>query len=41
VTRDELEHAIRAACDVADDTAVYVFGSKAILAVTRRYYYLD
>jgi hypothetical protein len=31
VTRDELEHAIRAACDVADDVAVHVFGSQAIL----------
>jgi hypothetical protein len=31
VTRAELEHAIRAACDVADDSAVYVFGSQAIL----------
>jgi hypothetical protein len=31
VTREELEHAIRAACDVADDSAVYVFGSQAIL----------
>jgi hypothetical protein len=29
--RSELEHAIRAACDVADDTEVYVFGSQAIL----------
>ena len=31
MTRDELEHAIRAACDVAGDDAVYVFGSQAIL----------
>jgi hypothetical protein len=31
VTRDELEHAVRAACDVADDDAVWVFGSQAIL----------
>lgn len=31
MTRDELEHAIRAACDVAHDTEVYVFGSQAIL----------
>jgi len=31
VTRSELEHAIRAACDVADDTEVYVLGSQAIL----------
>ena len=29
--RDQLEHAIRAACDVAHDTEVYVFGSQAIL----------
>jgi hypothetical protein len=31
MTREELEHAIRAACDVAGDEAVYVFGSQAIL----------
>lgn len=31
MTRAELEHAIRAACDVANDTEVYVFGSQAIL----------
>jgi hypothetical protein len=31
MTRDELEHAIRAACDVANDSEVYVFGSQAIL----------
>jgi hypothetical protein len=31
VTRSELEHAIRAACNVARDTEVYVFGSQAIL----------
>ena len=31
MTRGELEHAIRAACDVADDSEVYVFGSQAIL----------
>jgi hypothetical protein len=31
VTRQELEHAIRAACDVADDHEVWVFGSQAIL----------
>jgi len=31
MTRTELEHAIRAACDVADDSEVYVFGSQAIL----------
>jgi len=32
VTREQLEHAIRAACDVADEQAVAVFGSQAILA---------
>ena len=31
MTREELEHAIRAACDVSGDNAVYVFGSQAIL----------
>lgn len=31
MTRAELEHAIRAACDVAEDDEVYVFGSQAIL----------
>jgi hypothetical protein len=31
MTRQELEHAIRAACDIAEDTEVYVFGSQAIL----------
>ena len=31
MTRDELEHAIRAACEVAGDDEVYVFGSQAIL----------
>lgn len=31
MTRDELEHAIRAACDVANDREVYVLGSQAIL----------
>lgn len=31
MTREELEHAIRAACDVADDDQVWVFGSQAIL----------
>lgn len=28
---DQLEHAIRAACDVAKDTELWVFGSQAIL----------
>ncbi len=31
MTRDQLEHAIRAACDVAGDSEVWVFGSQAIL----------
>jgi hypothetical protein len=31
MTRPELEHAIRAACDVSGDNEVYVFGSQAIL----------
>ena len=31
MTRDELEHAIRAACDITEDDEVYVFGSQAIL----------
>jgi hypothetical protein len=31
VTRDQLEHAIRAACDVSGDSELYVFGSQAIL----------
>lgn len=31
MTREQLEHAIRAACDVADDTELIVFGSQAIL----------
>lgn len=31
MTRLELEHAIRAACDVSGDTEVFVFGSQAIL----------
>ncbi|HEY5619046.1 MAG TPA: DUF6036 family nucleotidyltransferase [Vicinamibacterales bacterium] len=31
MTRAELEHAIRAACDVSGDDQVYVFGSQAIL----------
>lgn len=31
MTREELEHAIRAACDVAQDSDVWVFGSQAIL----------
>ena len=31
MTRAELEHAIRAVCDVAQDNEVYVFGSQSIL----------
>lgn len=31
MTRDQLEHAIRAACDVSGDTEVWVSGSQAIL----------
>jgi hypothetical protein len=31
MTREQLEHAIRAACDVTGDDEVYVFGSQAIL----------
>lgn len=31
MTRAELEHAIRAACDIAQDDSLYVFGSQAIL----------
>jgi hypothetical protein len=31
MTRDQLEHAIRAACDVSKDTELWVFGSQAIL----------
>ena len=31
MTYEELEHAIRASCDVAQDDEVIVFGSQAIL----------
>ena len=31
MTREELEHVIRAACDVAGDDEVYILGSQAIL----------
>lgn len=31
MTRSQLEHAIRAACDVSGDTELWVFGSQAIL----------
>ena len=31
MTRKQLEHAIRAACYVSDDTEIWIFGSQAIL----------
>lgn len=31
MTRSELEHAIRAACDVSGDSELWIFGSQAIL----------
>ena len=31
MTREQLEHAIRAACDVADDPELWIFGSQALL----------
>ena len=31
MTRDQLEHAIRAACDVSKDNELWIFGSQAIL----------
>ncbi len=31
MTREQLEHAIRAACDVSDDTEIWILGSQAIL----------
>jgi len=31
MTRDQLEHAIRVACDVSEDTELWIFGSQAIL----------
>jgi hypothetical protein len=31
MTRDQLEHAIRAACDVSNDTELLIFGSQAVL----------
>lgn len=31
MTRDQLEHAIRAACDVSGDTELWIFGSQALL----------
>jgi hypothetical protein len=32
MTYEQLQHAIRAACDVAGDTELFIFGSQAILA---------
>ncbi len=31
MNREQLEHAIRAACDVSGDNELYIFGSQAIL----------
>jgi hypothetical protein len=31
MTRDQLEHAIRAACEVSNDTELWIFGSQALL----------
>jgi hypothetical protein len=31
MTRYQLEHAIRAACDVSGDSGVWVFGSQRVL----------
>jgi len=31
MTREQLEHAIRAACMVTEDSEIWVFGSQAIL----------
>lgn len=31
MTREQLEHAIRAACDVSEDGEIWIFGSQAIL----------
>jgi hypothetical protein len=31
MTREQLEHAIRAACDVSEDSELWIFGSQAIL----------
>jgi hypothetical protein len=32
MTREQLEHAIRAACEVSEDNEIWIFGSQAILA---------
>jgi hypothetical protein len=31
MTRDQLEHAIRASCEVSGDTEIWIFGSQALL----------
>ena len=31
MTREQLEHAIRAACEVCEDSEIWIFGSQAIL----------
>jgi hypothetical protein len=31
MTREQLEHAIRAACDISEDSEIWIFGSQAIL----------
>ncbi|MCP4624268.1 MAG: hypothetical protein GY850_12140 [bacterium] len=31
MTREQLEHAIRAACEVTGDSEIWIFGSQAIL----------
>jgi len=31
MTREQLEHAIRAACEVSEDNEIWIFGSQAIL----------
>jgi hypothetical protein len=31
MTREQLEHAVRAACEVSEDTEIWIFGSQAIL----------
>jgi hypothetical protein len=31
MNREQLEHAIRAACEIAGDNELYIFGSQAIL----------
>jgi hypothetical protein len=31
MTREQLEHAIRAACEVTEDSEIWIFGSQSIL----------